>query len=59
MEAAGATASAARVRPLQSIPLGQRSFSPSEAPHDCPSEVDARQIEDLHLSIKYPDEKGV
>jgi hypothetical protein len=50
MEAAVAIASEAHVRPLQSIPLGQRA-SRSEAPHDCPSEVDGKQLEELHLAI--------
>jgi len=41
MEAAVAIASVARVRPLQSIPLGQRGYALGEAPHDCPGEVDS------------------
>jgi|GEM_PF-4107265 hypothetical protein len=51
MEAAVAIASVARVRPLQSIPFGQRDFALSEVPHDCPSEVDQKQLEELHLAI--------
>jgi hypothetical protein len=35
---------------IQSIPCGQRGFV-RETPHDCPSEVDEKQLEELHLAI--------
>jgi hypothetical protein len=37
--------------------LAARGASRSGAPHDCPSDVDQQQLEDLHLIIKYPEEK--
>ena len=41
---------------IQSLPYGQRGFA-CEAPHDCPSDVDQKQLDDLHLIVKYPEEK--
>jgi aspartyl-tRNA synthetase len=42
------------IKEVIAFPKNSFAVSPMD---DCPSEVDAQQIEDLHLIIKYPEEK--
>jgi aspartyl-tRNA synthetase len=42
------------IKEVMAFPKNSFAVSPMD---DCPSEVDAQQVEDLHLAIKYPDEK--
>jgi aspartyl-tRNA synthetase len=42
------------IKEVIAFPKNSFAVSPMD---DCPSEVDAQQLEDLHLTIKYPEEK--
>ncbi|MCX7656033.1 MAG: aspartate--tRNA ligase [Treponemataceae bacterium] len=42
------------IREVIAFPKNSFAVSPMD---DCPSEVDPRQLEELHLSIKYPEEQ--
>jgi aspartyl-tRNA synthetase len=44
------------IKEVIAFPKNSFAVSPMD---DCPSEVDQKQIEDLHLIIKYPEEKKV
>jgi hypothetical protein len=54
MEAGTRGPSSLGPRARQSIHIGQRGSARAGTPHDCPSEVDQKQLDELHLEIKYP-----